>query len=181
MYEFDTRGADLMEKHHRTRRLLRRYNETPSDAGETRAEVLSKLLGRVGQGTWIEPPFFCDYGENIFLGAGVFLNFNCTVLDGARVEIGEGTLLGPGVQIYATSHPLAAGDRIYDRDGMPGYHTTAAPVTIGRHVWIGGGAIILPGVTIGDGTTIGAGAVVTSSVPENVFAAGNPCRVIRAL
>ena len=100
---------------------------------------------------------------------------------GAAVTVGAGTLFGPAVQIYATGHPLRAKDRMFDRDGIPGYHTTAAPVTIGKEVWIGGGAILMPGITIGDGTVVGAGAVVTKSLPAGVFAAGNPCKVLRQL
>ncbi|MBE1282269.1 MAG: sugar O-acetyltransferase [Rhodobacteraceae bacterium] len=178
---FDTRSKTLLERHHRTRSLLRQYNQSASDDQANRFELLGNLLGTRGPGVWVEPPFYCDYGDNIHLGTGVFLNFNCVFLDGDRIEIGAGTLLGPSVQIYATSHPLRSEDRIYDRDGVPGYHTTADPVKIGRNVWIGGGAIVLPGVSIGDGTTIGAGSVVTKSVPAGVFAAGNPCQVLRTL
>lgn len=178
---FDTRAQDAMQVHHRTRRLLTRYNQSPSDAPDLRAALLDDLLGHRGAGVWIEPPFFCDNGRNIHLGKGVFLNFNCVILDGARVEIGSGTLLGPAVQIYATSHPLPSTERMYEKDGIPAYRTTAAPITIGQNTWIGGGAILLPGIRIGNNTTIGAGSVVTSSIPANVFAAGNPCKIIRQL
>lgn len=178
---FDTRDEKHLALYLRARELLARYNASPPADRELRGTILSDLLGTCGKGVWIEPPFFCDYGENIDLGAGVFLNFNCVILDGARVTIGDGTLLGPAVQIYATTHPVGADDRIYSRDGNLAYRTTARPVSIGQKVWIGGGSIIQPGVTIGDGTTIGAGSVVTKSVPARVFAAGNPCRVIRDL
>lgn len=178
---FDTRNDAALARHHRTRRILSAYNASASDEAEKRAELLGDLLGGCAPGVWVEPPFRCDDGANITLGAGVFLNFGCVFLDGAQITVGEGTLLGPNVQVYATSHPLRAGDRMFDRDGIPAYRTTAAPVTIGKNVWIGGGAIILPGVTIGDRTTIGAGAVVTKSVPADVFAAGNPCRVVRTI
>ncbi|MGB0659641.1 MAG: sugar O-acetyltransferase [Mangrovicoccus sp.] len=178
---FDTRSDALLAQHHATRALLRQYNTSESDEAAKRQELLQQLLGHCGEGLWIEPPFYCDYGGNIHLGRGVFVNFNCVFLDGAKIEIGDGTLLGPAVQIYATTHPLSAKERIYQRDGLPAYHTSSAPVSIGKNVWIGGGAIILPGVTIGDGATIGAGAVVTKSIPETVFAAGNPCQVIRDL
>ncbi|MEQ9693021.1 sugar O-acetyltransferase [Shimia sp. SDUM112013] len=170
-----------MARHHRTRDLLMRYNTTASPETAARRGLLDSLLGRCEDGAWIEPPFYCDGGANIHLGAGVFVNFNCVFLDGESITIGAGTLIGPAVQIYATAHPVNARKRIFEREGVPAYHTTAAPITIGRNVWIGGGAIILPGVCIGDNSTIGAGSVVTRSVPGDVFAAGNPCRVVRPL
>ena len=178
---FDTRSGDTMARHAKARRLLKAYNTTDAEEPETRVQVLSDLLGSCESGVWIEPPFFCDYGDNIHLGKGVFINFNCTMLDGEQIHIGAGTLLGPSVQIYATTHPTRAKDRIYTENGLPKYRTKAQPVTIGEHVWIGGGAIILPGVQIGNSTTVGAGSVVTQSLPARVFAAGNPCRVVRAL
>jgi len=178
---FDTRADDLMAQHHRARALLTRYNSTASTETHQRVQLLDMLLGTCAEGVWVEPPFYCDTGDNIHLGRGVFVNFNGVFLDGAAITIGDGTLLGPAVQIYATSHPLRTEERMFERGGLPAYRTTAEPVVIGRNVWIGGGAIILPGVEIGDGTTVGAGAVVTKSLPANVFAAGNPCRVLRSL
>ena len=121
----------------------------------------------------MQPPFFCDYGSNIQLGERVFFNFNCVVLDVCCVTIGDHTLIGPAVQIYTATHPLDAAQRRLAESGKP--------VEIGSDVWIGGGAIILPGVRIGARTVIGAGSVVTRDVPDEVFAAGNPCRVIRHL
>nr|WP_304944991.1 sugar O-acetyltransferase [Verrucomicrobium sp. BvORR034] len=123
---------------------------------------------------WIQPPFYCDYGYNIVLGSKVFFNFNCVVLDVMPVTIGSNVLFGPAVQIYTATHPLSAMERRTWREA-------AKPVTIGSDVWVGGGAIICPGVTIGDRTVIGAGSVVTRSIPSDVVAAGNPCRVIRRL
>ena len=120
---------------------------------------------------WMQPPFFCDYGANIALGEHVFFNFNCVVLDVCAVRIGSFTQLGPAVQIYTATHPLDAALRRRQEFGKP--------VEIGADVWIGGGAIILPGVRIGSRTVIGAGSVVTRDVPDNVVAAGNPCRVLR--
>ena len=117
--------------------------------------------------------FFCDYGHNIVLGKKCFFNFNCVVLDVCRVTIGDYTLFGPAVQIYTATHPLEA--------ELRRTREFAKPITIGSDVWIGGGAILCPGVTIGDKTVIGAGSVVTRDIPANVFAAGNPCRVIRPL
>ena len=122
----------------------------------------------------ITPPFQCDYGYNITLGEGVYFNVNCVVLDVAPVRIGARTLMGPGVQLYTASHPMSPEERA-------GGLELGVPITIGEDVWIGGGAIVCPGVTIGDGAVIGAGSVVTRDVPARVFAAGNPCRVIRSL
>lgn len=122
----------------------------------------------------IEPPFFCDYGTNIRVGDRVFFNFNSVVLDVAEVVVGSDTMFGPAVQIYTATHPMDYRER---RAGLE----AGKPVTIGSDVWVGGGAIILPGVTIGERSVIGAGSVVTKDVPPGVFAAGNPCRVIRTL
>ena len=121
----------------------------------------------------ITSPFFCDYGSQIELEEGVFFNFNCVLLDVCRIRIGANTLIGPAVQIYTPLHPLDARER---RDKEYG-----RPVTVGSDVWIGGGAVILPGVTVGDRAVIGVGSVVTRDIPADVFAAGNPCRVARPL
>jgi maltose O-acetyltransferase len=121
----------------------------------------------------MQPPFFCDYGSNIELGERVFFNFNCVVLDVCPVRIGDFSQFGPAVQIYTPMHPMNAAARRGKEFGKP--------VTIGADVWVGGGAVILPGVRIGARTVIGAGSVVTRDVPEGVVAAGNPCRVIRAI
>jgi len=123
---------------------------------------------------WMQPPFFCDYGSNIHLGEKVFFNFNCVVLDVCPVRIGSYTLFGPAVQILTATHPLDAAER---RRGLEG----ATPIEIGADVWVGGGAIICPGVRIGAQAVIGAGSVVTRDVPERTIAAGNPCRVIRTI
>lgn len=141
---------------------------------EDRARLIAQLVGSAGEGTRIQPPFFCDYGFNIHLGDSVFFNFNCVVLDTARIEIGNFVLFGPNVQIYAPVHPLNAEER---RTWLE----ASKPVTIESDVWIGGSAIICPGVTIGGRAVIGAGSVVTRDIPSNVFAAGNPCRVIREM
>lgn len=171
---YDASDPQLVQERRRARRLLKQFNESAPDEQARRQALLAELLGVVGEGVTIEPPFHCDYGSHIQLGQGVFLNFNCIILDCNVVRIGDRTQLGPAVQIYAATHPLAAAERI--KGPELGY-----PITIGRNVWIGGGAIIGPGVTIGDNTTIGAGSVVVKDIPANVFAAGNPCRVIREL
>jgi len=158
----------------RARRLLRAFNQSDPDDEERRLGLLEELFGSLGPGAWVEPPFFCDYGSFIHAGARLYLNFNCVVLDCNRIEIGDDVLVGPGVHIYAATHPLQADERT---SGVEAAH----PVRIGSKAWIGGGAIICPGVTIGEGTTIGAGSVVTRDVPDHVLAAGNPCQVIRSL
>jgi maltose O-acetyltransferase len=140
-------------------------------AGELYDPLDNELFGWGGETVWMQPPFFCDYGTNIELGERVFFNFNCIVLDVCRVRIGDCTLIGPAVQIYTAMHPMDAAQRRVAEFGKP--------VDVGSDVWIGGGAIILPGVRIGSRAVIGAGSVVTRDVPEQVFAAGNPCRVIR--
>lgn len=169
---YDSQDAELLGLRQAARRLLWQYNATDPAAEAKRAELTQKLFGRAGQKLSIEPPFFCDYGFQIFFGDDVFVNFNCIILDCARVDIGDGCRLGPNVQIYTATHPLEPRAR---KEGKE----FAAPVKIGKNVWIGGGAIILPGVSIGDNATIGAGAVVTKDIPALSVAVGNPARVRR--
>lgn len=166
--------AELVAARLRARKLCQQLSALPADApaGEQRA-LLALLLGYATD-AYVTAPFSCDYGTNIRLGANVYFNFGCIVLDCAPVSIGSNALFGPAVQIYTALHPLSAADR---RAGWE----SAKPVGIGEDVWVGGGAIICPGVTIGDRSVIGAGSVVTRDVPADVFAAGNPCRVVRAL
>ncbi len=137
---------------------------------EKRTELLQKRFGSIGQNVTIRPPFHCDYGFNIHLGDNVFLNFNCVILDVVKVEIGDGTQIGPAVQIYTADHPR-------DLETRASGLEFGKPVKIGKNVWIGGGAIILPGVAIGDHAVIGAGSVVTRDIPEKAIAFGNPARV----
>jgi maltose O-acetyltransferase len=148
---------------------MARYNAALTLPVSERHALLSERLARVGKDAVIRPPFFCDYGTNIRLGDGVFLNFNCVILDVAEVTIGDRTQIGPAVQIYAADHPRDAETR---RAGLE----FGRPVKIGSDVWIGGGAIILPGVTIGDGAVIGAGSVVTRDVGAGATVMGNPAR-----
>jgi len=165
---------ELMADRRKARLLFKQLNDTRDDQPELRLRILQELIPNAGSGLWIEPPFFCDYGSNIVIGEKVFFNFNCVVLDVMRVVIGSHTMCGPNVQIYTATHPLDWQER---SSGVE----YAKPVTIGSYVWIGGGAIICPGVTIGDRVVIGAGSVVTKDIPSDVFAAGNPCKVIRSL
>jgi maltose O-acetyltransferase len=170
---YDVLDPELVAARARARDLCRALNATREVEQEERRRILVELLGRGGDSVRMQPPFFCDYGANIELGESVFFNFNCVVLDVCRVRIGAFTLFGPAVQIYTPMHPLDAALRRRQEYGKP--------VTIGADVWVGGGAIILPGVQIGDRAVIGAGSVVTRDIPAGVFAAGNPCRVIREL
>ncbi|MBA3559106.1 MAG: sugar O-acetyltransferase [Gemmatimonadaceae bacterium] len=154
--------------------LRQSYNALDPAARPQRKDVLVQLLGAVGVGTVIEPPFFCDYGTQIILGAEVFINFNCVFLDCSTITIGQQTQLGPAVQLYTATHPL---DPVARTSGAE----FARPITIGSRVWVGGGSVILPGVTIGDDTVVGAGSVVTRSLPPGVVAVSNPCRVLRRI
>jgi maltose O-acetyltransferase len=170
---YDALDPELVRMRHRARDLCRELNAT-ADAEETRRrEIVKSLLGEGGDSVWLQPPFFCDYGSNIRLGHRVFFNFNCVVLDVCEVRIGDFTQFGPAVQILTPLHPMDAELRRREEYGKP--------IEIGSDVWVGGGALILPGVTIGSRSVIGAGSVVTRDVPEGVLAAGNPCRVIRPL
>ncbi len=170
---YDATDPDLIASRKRARTICRAMYDCPPEDADQLQELINQLIGRGGETAWIEPPFHCDYGSNITLGKKVYFNFNCIVLDVCHVEIGDHTLLGPAVQIYTASHPMDAQLRRSEEFGKP--------ISIGSDVWIGGGAIICPGVTIGDRTVIGAGSVVTKDIPSGVFAAGNPCRVIREI
>jgi len=170
---YDPRDRELVAARARARELCRRLNASPEGDARVRRELLIQLIGKGGETVSLQPPFFCDYGSNIELGDGVFFNFNCVVLDVCRVAIGSHTLFGPSVQIYTAMHPLDADERRSLEYGKP--------VEIGADVWVGGGAIVLPGVRIGARAVVGAGSVVTRDVPADTFAAGNPCRVIRGI
>ena len=164
---------ELVRARDRARDLCQDLNATREAQQEERRRILRELFGAGGEDVWMQPPFFCDYGSNILLGKKCFFNFNCVVLDVCRVRIGDFTLFGPAVQIYTATHPLDAELRRTSE--------FCKPVEIGSDVWVGGGAIILPGVRIGSRAVIGAGSVVTRDIPDAVFAAGNPCRVIRPI
>lgn len=156
------------------RELIRTYNLAEPSDNKLKTELLQKLLGKYSGKCEIEPNFFCDYGFNIELEENVFINFNCVFLDCAKIKIGKNVLIGPNVQIYTAGHPVDAGRRI---SGLE----FAKPVTIEDNVWIGGSAVINPGVTIGKNSIIGSGSIVTKDIPENVIAAGNPCRIIKTI
>ena len=170
---YDPLDPELVSARVRARDLCQALNATREADDEARRRILVELFGAGGDEVWMQPPFFCDYGSNIFLGKRVFFNFNCVVLDVCAVRIGDFTLFGPAVQIYTATHPLDAALRRQQE--------FAKPITIGSDVWVGGAAVICPGVTIGSRAVIGAASVITRDIPEGVFAAGNPCRVIRQL
>ena len=168
---YDPFDPELVAARARARELCLDLNATREARQDERRRILRQLFGRGGDTVWMQPPFFCDYGANIELGERVFFNFNCVVLDVCRVRIGDFTLFGPAVQVYTPLHPFDTALRRQQEYGRP--------IDIGADVWVGGGAIILAGVRIGSRAVIGAGSVVTRDIPEGVFAAGNPCRVIR--
>jgi maltose O-acetyltransferase len=168
---YDPLDAELVAARARARGLCRALNDTREAEQHARRRVLRELFGAGGDSVLMQPPFYCDYGSNIYLGERVFFNFNCVVLDVCEVRIGDYTLFGPGVQILTPLHPLDAELRREREFGKP--------VQIGSDAWVGGGALILAGVNVGSRSIIGAGSVVTRDVPEGVFAAGNPCRVLK--
>jgi len=163
---------DLEAERQKTKELLRLYNLT--EAEPERQAILQQVLGQIGQNSIIEPPFYCVYGQNIYIGDHVYLNVLCTILDCNEVHIGHHVMIGPGVQIYTAAHALQAKARIQGWE-------VARSIVIEDNVWIGGSAILLPGVRIGQNAVVGAGAVVSRSVPANMVVAGNPARVIREI
>ncbi len=171
---YDATDPELMNERRQARLLLKQLNDSKDNQQELRQQILRNLIPSQGSDLWIELPFYCDYGSNISVGDKVFFNFNNVILDVMKVTIGSNVLFGPSVQIYTAMHPMNWEERAVGRE-------FAKPVTIGSDVWIGGGAIICPGVTIGSRSVIGAGSVVTKNIPDDVFAAGNPCKLIKAL
>jgi maltose O-acetyltransferase len=171
---YDPLDQQLADHRVHARLLIKALNETREDDIAERSRILRELLPNASPDLWLQPPFYCDYGYNIQVGERVFFNFNCVVLDVALVTIGPRTMFGPNVQIYTATHPMNHLERSSGRE-------YAKSIVIGEDVWIGGSAVICPGVTIGNRSVIGAGSVVTKDIYEDVFAAGNPCRVIKSL
>ncbi|MBN2147524.1 MAG: sugar O-acetyltransferase [Anaerolineales bacterium] len=169
---YNCMDPDLNIDRQELKRYLRLYNQT--EAQPERQAILQLLLGQIGPNSIIEPPFYCVYGQNIFISNYVYLNVLCTILDCNEVHIGHHVMIGPSVQIYTAAHELKAAARIQGLE-------VAKPVVIEENVWIGGGAILLPGVRIGRNAVVGAGAVVSRSVPANTVVVGNPARVIREI
>ncbi|OYR51914.1 acetyltransferase [Halorubrum sp. Ea1] len=171
---YDADVPELLAERERARKLARRYNRTTSDDAETQRNLLEELFGSLGDECYVEPPFRCDYGYNIHVGENFYANFDCVMLDECRVEVGRNCMLGPSVHIYTATHPLDADERISGQE-------YANPVTVGENVWIGGQAVLNPGVTVGDNAVVASGAIVTEDVPENVVVQGNPATVVKDL
>ena len=179
---YDCGDKELLDQWHKAKNLIREYNQIESENLDKKNLILEKLLGGKGTNLWITAPFYVDYGNNIYFGNNCEVNMNCTFLDDNKIIIGNNALIAPNVQIYTAFHPTNAKERF----GLPKENgtfefckTQTAPVIIGDNVWIGGGAIIMPGVTIGNNVVIGAGSIVTKNIPDNKIAYGNPCKVIR--
>jgi len=170
---YDPLDPQLAAERLRCRNLCQDLNATREAEVDTRRRIVQELFATGGDSVWLQPPFYCDYGSNIHLGQRVFFNFNCVVLDVCEVTIGNFTLFGPAVQIYTATHPM--------NSQLRRTQEFAKPIAIGDDVWVGGGAVICPGVKIGSRSVIGAGSVVTRDIPEQVLAVGNPCRVVRTI
>ena len=166
--------AELVAARMHARRVMRAYKASDPAAEVERRALLAGLFAQFGEGAVLEPPFHCDYGWNISLGDGAYVNVDCVILDCAPVTIGALSQIGPGVQLCAATHPVDPAQR-------EAGHEYALPIVLGRNVWIGAGVVVGPGVTIGENSVVGAGSVVTRDVPANVVAAGNPCRTLRHL
>lgn len=169
--QYNPTNPQLVLEHARANRICTKYNKRAFNEINMRSRLMRKLLNTNGN-FWIKPPFYCDYGYNIYIGENVMLNYGCVILDVCPVIIGDYTLIGPGTHIYTACHSLDAQER-------KNFVEFGKPVTIGENVWIGGNCSILPGITIGNNSVIGAGSVITKDIPANVVAAGNPCKIIR--
>lgn len=165
-------NEELATMQARASQLLHQFNFSQPQQVDLQIDLILSLFGNIGSNFIIKPPFYCDYGCHIFAGNNLYINYDCTILDCNTVHIGNNVLLAPKVQIYTAYHPTDPEIRLSGKE-------LAAPITIGDNVWVGGGAIVCPGVTIGSNVTIGAGSIVTKNIPDNVIAAGNPCRVIK--
>ena len=166
--------AQLTQERERAREITRFLNQTLETDYKERQRLLGELFGSLGRNVSVEPPFRCDYGNNIYIGSDVFINFDCVILDVCSVIIGDYCQIGPGVHIYSATHPLDPEERARGLE-------YGKPIAIGQNVWIGGRAIINPGITIGNNVVIGSGSVLTKDIPNNVLVGGNPARIIKSL
>lgn len=182
---YDCHNEVFLEFKAKTRELLAEYHALKYEEKEKKREILSRMFGGIGKNVSVGQPFLCDYGRNIYIGNNVSVNMNCTFVDCNKITIGDNVLISSNVQLYTSTHPVELSERLtknwQEESGAYFCTTYAKPITIGNGAWLGGGVIVLPGVTIGEGSVIGAGSVVTRSVPANVVAAGNPCRIIREI
>ncbi len=169
---YDPEDPDLVADRAHAREITDEYNRTSPTAHDRRTALLEELLGTFADGGHVEPPFRCDYGYNIHVGPNFYANFDCVLLDVCRISIGRNCLLGPGVHIYTATHPRDPEERA---EGLE----YGKPVVVGDDVWIGGRAVLNPGVTVGDNSIVGSGAVVTTDVPDDVVVRGNPATVVR--
>ncbi len=167
-------GKELSSERQYAKELIFRFNSASPSEAEERIAIIRRLFGMTGADFYIEPPFRCDYGYNIEIGEKFYSNYNLIILDCAKVKIGNNVLIAPNVSIYTAGHPL-------DYQMRNEEYEFAYPVTIGDNVWIGGNVVINPGITIGNNSVVGSGSVITKNIPENVVAAGNPCRVLRQI
>lgn len=175
---YDARDAELRMMQNTAKDLMKEYNNLSAADTEGRFRVLQLLIGDLGSNVRVNQPFYVDYGKNIYIGDNTVVNLDCTMLDTGKITIGHHTLIGPNVKIYTALHAKNGEDRYwYEENGISAVKTMTEPVSIGDYVWIGGGAIILPGVSIGNNVVIGAGSVVTKSIPDGAIACGNPCTV----
>lgn len=180
---YNPADEELASMRSRVRRLFYQYNNSEEDEREKRRALLRRIFGGCGERIWCEPPIRFDYGVNTTVGEDFFSNFNLTILDVAPVKIGKQCFIGPNVSIVTPVHPLLACDRNMRPDGKGGTfdYEYARPITIEDNVWLASNVTVCGGVTIGHDSVIGAGSVVTKDIPAGVFAAGNPCRVIRPI
>jgi maltose O-acetyltransferase len=171
---YDPSDPTLVEERRAARRLTAAFNATAADEADRRESLLRDLFGSVGENPHVEPPFRCDYGYNLHVGDDFAANFDCVILDVCRVEFGDDCMVAPGVHVYTATHPLDADERVAGEE-------YGKPVTVGDRVWLGGGAVVNPGVTIGDDSVVASGAVVTGDVPSDVLVQGNPAEVVKEL
>ncbi len=171
---YKSNDTELFEDRQHAKELIFQLNSLRPGEVTTRMDIVKKLFNKTGDVFFIEQPFRCDYGYNIEIGENLYINYNCVILDCAKVTIGNNVLFAPNVSLFTAGHPIHAEKRNQEFE-------YAFPITIGNSVWIGGNVVVNPGVNIGDNSVIGSGSVVTKDIPSNVVAAGNPCRVVRQI